>query len=113
MINFTASWCTYCKMEIPDFEEFAEENDVKCFFIMSPVNEERGREDIDQFLKEYDPSLPVIIDEEGIMFYYCGINSYPTTYVIDPDGHFICYANGAMSKEGFEGLLDYSKQLSE
>ena len=113
MINFTASWCTYCKMEIPDFQEFANENDVKCFFIMSPLNEEKGREDIDKFLEEYDPSLPVIIDEEGIMFYYCGINSYPTTYVIDPQGHFVCYANGAMSKEGFEGLLDYSKQLDE
>ena len=114
MINFTATWCTYCKMEIPDLQSFAaDRDDVKCFFFMSPLNENNGMSDIDAFMKEYDITLPVIIDEDGVMFYYCAIDSYPTTYVIDPEGHFVCYANGAMSKEGFEGLLDYAKQIAE
>jgi cytochrome c-type biogenesis protein len=112
-LNFSATWCTYCKMEMPDYEAFSKNNDVKCFYIMSPINENNGQSDIDAFLKENDISLPVIIDEEGVMFYYCGISSYPTTYVISPEGYFICYANGAMSEEGFKGLLDYAVQINE
>ncbi len=112
-VNFTATWCTYCKMEMPDYEAFAGNSDAVCLYFLSPLNENNGRSDIDVFLEENEISLPVIIDEEGVMFYYCGINSYPTTYVISPEGYFICYANGAMSEEGFKGLLDYAVQINE
>ena len=80
---------------------------------MSPLNETGGQADIDAYLKEKNLSLPVIIDDQGLLFYYCGVSSYPTTFVLGPDGKFICYANGAMNVEGFNGLLDYAKQMYE
>ncbi len=113
MVNFTASWCTYCVMEMPEYQQFAKENDVRCLFIMTPLNEENGEEDIAEFIRAYEPELPVFIDDEGVMFYYCGIDSFPTTFVIDPDGRFMCYVNGAMDKDGFKGLLDYAVSLKD
>ena len=110
-LNFSATWCVYCDMELPDLQEFAKQGDAKCFIVMSSLNESGGTEDIMKFVEERDLSIPLLIDEEGILFYYLGISSYPTTYVIDPDGHFLCYANGAMSIDGFNGLLDYAKGL--
>ncbi len=113
MLNFTTTWCTYCKMEIPEYQEFAKNEEVECFYVMAPVNERNGRADIDAFVKENDLQLPVIIDADNVLFYYCGVNSYPTTYIIDPEGHFICYANGAMSLDGFNDFFEYAKGLSE
>ncbi|MCR4855464.1 MAG: redoxin domain-containing protein [Erysipelotrichaceae bacterium] len=113
MLNFTTTWCTYCKMEIPEYQEFAKNEEVECFYVMAPVNEGNGRADIDAFVKENDLQLPVIIDADNVLFYYCGVNSYPTTYIIDPEGHFICYANGAMSLDGFNDFFEYAKGLSE
>ncbi len=113
MLNFTTTWCTYCKMEIPEYQEFAKNEEVECYYVMAPVNERNGRADIDAFVKENDLQLPVIIDADNVLFYYCGVNSYPTTYIIDPEGHFICYANGAMSLDGFNDFFEYAKGLSE
>ena len=100
-------------MEIPEYQEFAKNEEVECFYVMAPVNESNGRADIDAFVKENDLQLPVIIDADNVLFYYCGVNSYPTTYIIDPEGHFICYANGAMSLDGFNDFFEYAKGLSE
>jgi cytochrome c-type biogenesis protein len=113
MLNFTTTWCTYCKMEIPEYQEFAKNEEVECYYVIAPVNERNGRADIDAFVKENDLQLPVIIDADNVLFYYCGVNSYPTTYIIDPEGHFICYANGAMSLDGFNDFFEYAKGLSE
>ena len=112
-LNFTTTWCPYCDMEIPELEKFNENEEVECFMIMTPLNETGGMADIEKHIEEKDPSLTVLIDEDGIFYYYCSVNSYPTTYVIDPKGHFIVYVNGALDLEGFNGMLEYAKQHSD
>ncbi|MBQ6333614.1 MAG: redoxin domain-containing protein [Erysipelotrichaceae bacterium] len=110
-LNFTTSWCTYCKMEIPEYQAFAENEEVECFYVMAPINESNGKEDIVNFVKENELTLPVIVDADNVLFYYCGVNSYPTTYIIDPDGYFVCYASGAMSLDDFNSFFAYAKDL--
>ena len=113
LLNFSATWCQYCEMELPDLEKFSEDGLAKCYIVMSPLNENNGMDDITKYLEENNLRVPVIIDEEGVLFYYCSISSYPTSYIIDPDGHFSCYSNGAMSLDGFHGFFDYAKGLYE
>ena len=43
------------------------------------------------------------------MFYYCSVRSFPTTFVIDPDGDFLTYINGAMTANSFSKLYEYVK----
>ena len=57
--------------------------------------------------------IEVIVDEEAALFYYCGVNSYPTSFIISPDGEFLAYANGALSLDGFNQFFDYSMSLYE
>lgn len=111
VLNFTATWCTYCEMEMPELEEFAKENsdDTVCFYIFSPSRESGGEEEIKAFVKEKNNEIKTLIDSEDIMFYYCGINSYPTTFVLSPEGKFLTYVNGALNKDNFNQLLEYAK----
>ena len=113
LLNFSTTWCTYCDLELPELTEFSKSGQAQCFMVMSPLNENNGMDDIRAFAQERDPEVELLIDQEGILFYYCRVNAYPTTYVISPDGEFLCYANGAMGLEGFEGLLDYAKEFYE
>ena len=39
--------------------------------------------------------------------------SYPTSFIISPDGEFLAYANGALSLDGFNQFFDYSMSLYE
>ena len=63
-------------------------------------------------VEEKNITLPVLVDDSGIFFYYCNVSGYPTTFVISQDGYFVVYVPGAMNLEGFNSLLEYAKQNS-
>lgn len=109
-LNFSTSWCPYCDSEMPDLIEFDKNEEVDCMVIMTPLNETNGMSDIEKFVEDLNITIPVLIDESGTFYYYCGVNSYPRTFVIGPDGQFIVYVPGAMSLEGFADLFEYAKQ---
>ena len=111
-LNFSATWCTYCREEIPVYREFSKNEDVVCLYVMSPLNEDND-EAIGKYLKENEIALQTIIDEKGILFYYLNITGYPTVYVLDPDSHFSVYVPGALSADGFSNMLEYAKQHYE
>ena len=112
VLNFTTTWCNFCIEEIPIYKEFSENEELKCFYVMSPLNE-RTDNAIENFIKEHNISVETIKDEEGILFYYCGISGYPTTYIISPDGEFIVYYAGALDMNGFNDILAYAKDKVE
>lgn len=109
-LNFSTSWCPHCDSEMPDLIEFDRNEEVDCLVIMTPLNENNGISDIEKFAEDLKITIPVLIDESGTFYYYCGVNSYPRTFVISPEGKFIVYAPGAMNLEGFGNLLEYAKQ---
>ena len=111
-LNFSTTWCQYCDVELPELTEFDKNDEVECMLIMTPLNEAGGISDIEKHVKEKNITLPVLIDDTGIFYYYCNVSSYPTTFVIGPDGYFIVYAPGAMDRDGFNNLLEYAKQNS-
>lgn len=111
-LNFSATWCTYCREEIPVYKEFSKNEDVVCLYVMSPLNED-SEDAIDNYLKENEIALQTIIDDKGILFYYLNITGYPTVYVLDPDSHFSVYVPGALSADGLSNMLEYAKQHYE
>ncbi len=111
-LNFSTTWCTYCQEEIPVYEKFAENNEIQCFYVMSPKME-YNQGDIDRYLEGTDLKIDVILDEEASLFYYCGVSSYPTSFIISPDNEFLTYATGALSEDGFDQFFAYSRSLYE
>ena len=47
------------------------------------------------------------IERSGFVLLH-GVNSYPTSFIISPDGEFLAYATGALSLDGFNQFFDYS-----
>ena len=109
-LNFSASWCTYCHLEIPTYKLFSENEEVYCFYVMSPLIE-HNQGDIEKYLEEYNVEVPVIIDDDGVLFYYCGISGYPTVFVVNPEGKFITYVPGVLGIDNFNSLLEYCKEV--
>ena len=109
-LNFSTTWCTYCNEERPDYIKFNDNDEVECLYVMSP-SQEYSPNAIENHIKENDIKLTTIIDNEDVLFYYCRIESFPTIYVVSPDGEFLTYFKGALSLEGFNSLLEYCKGL--
>jgi len=100
VLNFWASWCGPCKMEMPDFNEKYLEIGGDVHFLM--VNMTTGRETQEaaqEFIDAEGFSFPVFFDLDSDAAYTYGASSLPTTYFIDAEGHLIAQAVGAIDAE--------------
>ncbi len=111
VLNFWASWCGPCKMEMPDFDAAYQAQGEDIHFLM--VNLTDGyQETVDvasDFIAEQGYSFPVYYDKDVDAAMVYGVNSIPATYFIDAEGHAVAQAVGAIDGEtlqrGIEMIL--------
>lgn len=106
-INYTTTWCTYCKAEIPDYLDFSKNgDDYVCLYVMSPLTSGEGVDSIKKYISDNNIDIPVIIDEEEIIYSKFVPDGYPIIYVLNKDGEYIGYFQGATNIDGFNQLID-------
>lgn len=101
VLNFWASWCGPCQMEMPDFNDAYQELGEEVSFLM--VNMTDGsRETVDTasgFIARSGYAFPVYYDTavDAAMAY--GVYSIPSTYFINAEGYAIAQATGAIDAQ--------------
>lgn len=104
VLNFWASWCGPCQMEMPDFEEMYKQYGEEVQFVM--VNMTDGsQETVDsatQFITEKGYTFPVYYDTKMEGAYYYSVYSLPTTYFIDAEGDVTASNKGMISGENLQ-----------
>ena len=104
ILNFWASWCGPCKMEMPDFHEKYLELGNEIHFLMINMTD-GSRETVDsasKFIAEQEYTFPVFYDTESDASAAYGVYSLPTTFFIDAEGHAIAQATGAINMDTLE-----------
>ncbi|PYI93408.1 MAG: hypothetical protein DME97_06640 [Verrucomicrobia bacterium] len=101
LINFWATWCTPCRMEMPEFEKIYGAKKTQGFTILA-ISEDAEREKLDTYLKNKPVSFPVLIDKDGALAKQFGIRALPTTILVDRDGKV------QQVIEGVEPYLEFS-----
>lgn len=98
VLNFWASWCGPCKMEMPDFNEMHLEMGDQIHFLMINMTD-GSRETVDiasAYIQSQGYSFQVYYDTASSAALTYGVYSLPTTYFIDAQGHAIAQATGAI-----------------
>ena len=114
-LNFWATWCGPCKMEMPDIQALYEDWDENAgelvvLGVAGPnIGQEGSAEDIAAFLEENGYTYPVVMDETGALFYQYGISAYPTTFMIDTEGNVFGYVQGAVSREVMDDIVEQTR----
>lgn len=108
-LNFWSTWCSPCRAEMPDiqklYEEFQQE-DVVILGVAAPgLGREKSEEGIKGFLEENGYTYPVVMDTDAEAFQAYGINSFPTTFMIDKDGNVFGYIPGQLSEETMRDII--------
>ena len=107
LINFWATWCPPCRMEMPGLQNLYEKYGDKVDFVM--INAGETKETIQDFLVENEIySFPIGYDVEDSYAMKFGIMGIPTTYLVGTDKIIKNYIIGARSEEQFE---EYIKNL--
>ena len=108
VLNFWASWCGPCQIEMPDFQEKFEALGEDVQFLM--VNMTDGaRETVDiasAFIEEKGFTFPVLYDTDLDAANTYGAYSLPTTYFIDSQGSAIARATGAIDGDTLQRGID-------
>ena len=101
VLNFWASWCPPCRIEMPDFNNvFDDIGDMVHFMMVCIVDGTREtRESGAAFITEYGYTFPVYFDLSRDAAMQYGIRSIPTTFFIDAEGYMVTWAEGAISEE--------------
>lgn len=114
-LNFWATWCPPCVAELGHIQELSEQykesKDVVILTTVLPGDRGVSKHDILDFIEENGYTMPVLFDD-GTLFGYFGINSFPTTLMINRDGTPYGYAKGQLTKEMMEKLISQTLAIN-
>ena len=85
LINFWATWCSPCRIEMPYIQQIYDEWSDKGLVILA-INIGESSSEVSEFMKSYNLSFPVLLDTKGDVAEKYNIRGIPTTFFIDKDG---------------------------
>lgn len=116
LLDFWATWCMPCKIEIPWFQEFHRKNAESDFAVVGISMDEKGWEVVKPFLNKMSIAYRIVIGDDKLADEYSrtdkklsrGLDQLPTTFLIDREGRIAAAHEGLTGKNVFE---DSIKQL--
>ena len=111
IVNFWASWCGPCKMEMPDFDEKYKELGEEINFVMVNMTDgaQETAEKAKAFVEESGYSFPVYYDTDMDAAMTYGVSSIPSTFFIDAEGHAVAWAQGMIDAATLQKGIDMLK----
>jgi peroxiredoxin len=86
LLNFWATWCGPCAMEIPWFIEFEQQFKSKGFEVVGISMDEDGWSAIKPYIAEHKVNYRVLLGNDSVSQLYGGVDSLPTTFLLDRAG---------------------------
>lgn len=104
LLDFWATWCGPCKIEIPWFQEFERQYKDKGFAVIGVAMDEEGWNVVKPFAQHMSINYRLVVGDDSIGDLYAngGIDALPTTFLIDRGGRIASVHVGLSSKNDFE-----------
>ena len=110
-LNFWASWCPPCRVEMPHLQEFAEENEDVVVLGVNVTSSESSLDNVKGFVDEFGLTFPNLYGTDDIANLY-DVEFLPTSYFIDSNGVVNESVIGPVTKDILEArfaLMDQNK----
>ena len=104
LLNFWATWCVPCRTEIPELNDMHRELEAKGFTVIG-ASWNDSISDIQGFQQEIKVDYPILLDSESVGDKFGGIQSFPTTFIIDRMGRIRYKVFGQRQRATFEAAV--------
>ena len=118
LVNFWATWCDPCRVEIPWMIEFQQKYSSRGFTMLGVAMDDEGAEVVKPFVQrtQFDVNghpmtmdYPIVTGDDDVAAKFGGIIGYPTSFLITRDGKIAKKYMGLVSEDELqteiEGLL--------
>ncbi|HSR08786.1 MAG TPA: TlpA disulfide reductase family protein [Bryobacteraceae bacterium] len=102
LLNFWATWCGPCKVEIPWFIEFNKTYKDRGLAVVGVSLDDDGWKSVKPYLAEKKIDYTVVVGNDAVSKSYGDVESLPTTFIIDQDGRIAFTHTGLVSKDTYE-----------
>lgn len=111
LLNFWATWCGPCKIEIPWFIDFETRYRNQGFAVIGVAMDDEGWEVVRPYITEKKVNYRMLMGTELVAQQYGGVDSLPTSFVLDRDGKIASVHVGLVSKSEYQS--DIEKLLAQ
>ena len=106
LLDFFATWCGPCKIEIPWFMEMERRNKDRGFAVLGVSMDDEGWDIVKPFLADLGVNYRVVIGNDATAQLYGGVDALPTTFLIDRNGKIASVHVGLASRKDFEDGIE-------
>ena len=106
LLDFWATWCGPCKIEIPWFMDFERQFKDQGFAVVGVSMDEDGWKAIKPYAQNMKMNYRILLGDDDVSTAYGGLDSLPTTLLIDRQGRIASVHVGvSMGKEEFKNAI--------
>jgi len=113
VVNFWATWCEPCKIEMPWLVDFQNKYGPQGLQIVGISMEDTDEKTISTFAHKMGVNYPILIGEEKVADLYGGIDGMPTLFFVDRSGKIVEHELGLRSMSILEDNIKKSLNSSE
>lgn len=96
LINFWATWCGPCRLEMPELVATANNNKE---LVVLAVNVQEELAQIEPFAEDFAMTMPIVRDTDGALRQKYGVRGMPTSVFIDKEGKVAAVWSGVLTKK--------------
>ncbi len=105
LLNFWATWCGPCKIEMPWFVDLQKQYGDQGLQIVGVAMDDASKEDIGKFAKDMGVNYPILIGKEAVGDEYGGVPALPESFIIGRDGKIMDKIIGLKGKAEIEDSI--------
>ncbi len=113
LVNFWATWCAPCQVEMPWMMEFQQKYGEKGFTVLGVAMDDEGKKAVEPFIRDQRfevngqkiaVNYPILIGNDDVAEKFAGLFGLPTSVLVSRDGKKV---------KTFIGLVDHDKLVEE
>jgi cytochrome c biogenesis protein CcmG/thiol:disulfide interchange protein DsbE len=98
LLNFWATWCEPCKIEMRWFVDLQKEYGPQGLQIVGVSMDDEGAKTVSDFAKKMGVNYPILMGTEKVAELYGGVEGLPTSFFIDRSGKVVAHEAGLISE---------------
>ncbi len=106
LINFFATYCPPCRMEIPDFIKLQKEFGPAGFVVIGISVDNDGEQVLPPFVERLGINYPILLATTKVLRDYGNIYALPVTFILDRDHRIVQKITGMVDEDELRPVIE-------